>query len=49
MKDKIKVLHILHELHPSGAEMMICNAYPYWAETCESSVMATRKNQGTFR
>ena len=48
MKDKIKVLHILHELHPSGAEMMICNAYPCWKETCESSVMATGKIRGPF-
>ena len=48
MSDKIKVLHILHELHPSGAEMMICNAWPYWKDTCESSVMATGKEKGPF-
>lgn len=48
MSDKISVLHILHELHPSGAEMMIRNAYPYWNKTCESTVMATGRNIGPF-
>ena len=48
MAEKIRVLHILHELHPSGAEMMICNAYPYWKETCDSTIMATGKNIGPF-
>lgn len=47
-EDKIKVLHILHELHPSGAEMMINNAYPYWKEECTSTVMATGKIKGPF-
>lgn len=48
MSEKISVLHILHELHPSGAEMMIRNAYPYWNEVCESTVMATGKIIGPF-
>lgn len=47
-KEKIKVLHILHELHPSGAEMMICNAYPYWEDECTCTVMATGKRKGPF-
>lgn len=48
MAEKISVLHILHELHPSGAEMMIRNAYPYWKDTCDSTVMATGKIIGPF-
>lgn len=48
MGDKMRVLHILHELHPSGAEMMINNAYPYWKDTCVSTVMATGKQVGPF-
>lgn len=48
MAEKISVLHILHELHPSGAEMMIHNAYPYWKDTCDSTVMATGKIIGPF-
>lgn len=48
MAEKISVLHILHELHPSGAEMMLKNAYPYWKDTCEGTVMATGKMTGPF-
>lgn len=48
MAEKIKVLHILHELHPSGAEMMICNAYPYWKDGCICTVMATGRIKGPF-
>ena len=46
--NKAKVLHILHELHPSGAEMMICNAYPYWKDECTCTIMATGKIKGPF-
>ena len=48
MENKIKVLHILHELHPSGAEMMLSNAYPYWEDECICTVMATGKVIGPF-
>lgn len=48
MAEKISVLHILHELHPSGAEMMIRNAYPHWKDTCDGTVMATGKIIGPF-
>ena len=48
MKKKIRVLHILHELHPSGAEMMIKNAYPYWQVECDGTIMATGKIVGPF-
>lgn len=48
MEQRIKVLHILHELHPSGAEMMIYNAYPYWKDTCECTILATGKQKGPF-
>lgn len=48
MEQKLKVLHILHELHPSGAEMMLYNAYPYWCEDCEGTIMATGKQVGPF-
>lgn len=44
----MSVLHILHELHPSGAEMMIYNAYPYWKDVCNCSIMATGKIKGPF-
>lgn len=48
MSEKMSVLHILHELHPSGAEMMIYNAYPYWKDVCNCSIMATGKSKGPF-
>ena len=48
MSEKMSVLHILHELHPSGAEMMIYNAYPYWKDVCNCSIMATGKIKGSF-
>lgn len=47
-KQKITVLHILHELHPSGAEMMIYNAKPHWESDCACTVMATGKQRGPF-
>lgn len=48
MDRKLKVLHILHELHPSGAEMMLYNAKPYWQNECECTIMATGKEKGPF-
>lgn len=45
---KIRVLHILHELHPSGAEMMLYNAYPYWEKDCECTILATGTDIGPF-
>ena len=48
MSEKMSVLHILHELHPSGAEMMIYNAYPYWKDVCNCSIMAPGKIKGPF-
>lgn len=48
MSEKMSVLHILHELHPSGAEMMLYNAYPYWKDICNCSIMATGKIKGPF-
>lgn len=47
-KQKIKILHVLHELHPSGAEMMLYNAKPYWEKECACTVMATGKQEGPF-
>lgn len=47
-KKKLKVLHILHELQPSGAEMMLRNAFPYWRDKCSATVMATGKQIGPF-
>lgn len=44
----MKVLHILHELYPSGAEMMIKNAYPYWADSVQGTIMATGNQIGPF-
>ena len=45
----MKVLHVLNELKPSGAETMLRSAAPYWAEhdvTCE--ILATGKTEGEF-
>lgn len=47
-KQKITVLHILHELHPSGAEMMLYNAKPHWESDCACTVMATGRQRGPF-
>jgi glycosyltransferase involved in cell wall biosynthesis len=44
----MKVLHILHELYPSGAEMMIKTAYPYWSGETTGTVMATGNSIGPF-
>jgi glycosyltransferase involved in cell wall biosynthesis len=46
--DKITVLHIMHEIYPSGAEMMLYNAYPFWKDTCKGTLMATGKEVGPF-
>ena len=44
----MRVLHILHELYPSGAEMMIKNAYPYWKDETDGTIMATGNEEGPF-
>lgn len=45
----IKVLHILHELKYSGAEIMYVDAAPVFQEKgCELSVVATANNLGEF-
>jgi glycosyltransferase involved in cell wall biosynthesis len=45
---KIKVLHILYEIMPSGAEMMLFSAYPYWEQECEMHILATGPTEGTY-
>jgi glycosyltransferase involved in cell wall biosynthesis len=45
---KIKVLHILYEIMPSGAEMMLFSAYPYWEQECEMYILATGPTEGTY-
>lgn len=45
---KIKVLHILYEIMPSGAEMMLFSAYPYWSKECEMYILATGPSEGTY-
>jgi glycosyltransferase involved in cell wall biosynthesis len=45
----MKVLHVLNELKPSGAETMLRSAAPYWREhgvTCE--ILATGAAEGEF-
>lgn len=45
----MKVLHVLNELKPSGAETMLRSAAPYWKEhgfTCE--LLATGSSEGEF-
>lgn len=45
----MKVLHILNELRPSGAETMLRLAAPYWREIgFECEVLATGKNIGNY-
>ena len=44
----MKVLHVLNELYPSGAEMMIKNAYPYWNNEMDGTIMATGMEIGPF-
>lgn len=44
----MKVLHVLNELYPSGAEMMIKNAYPYWNNEMDGTIMATGNGIGPF-
>lgn len=45
---KIKVLHILYELMPSGAEMMLRSAYSYWQDDCEMTILSTGPNIGVY-
>lgn len=45
----MKVLHVLNELKPSGAETMLRSAAPYWREhgvSCE--ILATGESEGEF-
>lgn len=45
----MKVLHVLNELKPSGAETMLRSAAPFWQEhgvACE--ILATGKTEGEF-
>ena len=45
----MKVLHILHELKFSGAEIMYVDAAPFFQNKgCELTVMATSKNKGEY-
>ena len=46
--DKIKILHVLYELMPSGAEMMLYAAYPYWKDSCEMTILSTGPQEGVF-
>lgn len=49
MPKKIKVLHILYELRPSGAEVMIKIASPYWKEDgVELHVLSTANVVGDY-
>lgn len=48
MKNK-RVLHILNELKPSGAETMLLHAAPYWADLgVECDILATGENIGSY-
>ena len=42
-----KVIHILHELLPSGAENMLASSAPLW-EGYEKYVLATAENEGAY-
>ena len=49
MNTKLRVLHVLGELRPSGAEMMFCNAAQYFIKNnVESEIVATGKQLGSF-
>lgn len=48
MKKK-RILHILNELKPSGAETMLYHAAPYWADLgIECDILATGENIGSY-
>lgn len=45
----MRVLHILNELKPSGAEVMLYAAAPYWrARGIEGEILATGNRRGVF-
>jgi glycosyltransferase involved in cell wall biosynthesis len=45
----MKILHVLHELKYSGAEIMYCDAAPLFQENgCELTVMATANEVGVY-
>lgn len=46
--EKIKVLHILYELYPSGAEVMLNSAFHMWDISCEMTILATGKEKGPY-
>jgi len=46
---KVRVLHVLNELRPSGAEVMLVQASPVWrAEGIESEILACGVTPGPF-
>lgn len=49
MKRKLKILHVLYELKPSGAEMMLKSAGKYWENyNIRSDILATGPEKGPF-
>lgn len=46
---ELRVLHVLHELRPSGAEMMLRDALPRWRDAgIVGDVLATADRRGAF-
>jgi len=46
---ELKVLNILNELRPSGAEVMICNARDYWRKlNVKHDILATAPTPGVY-
>jgi len=44
----MKVLHVLNELKPSGAETMLLSAYAGWAPHSEQHILSTGESEGEF-
>lgn len=44
----MKVLHILNELKPSGAETMLLSAAPFWNQASEQHILSTGVIEGDF-
>lgn len=44
----MKVLHVLNELLPSGAEVMLHSAYPYWDKKYEMHILSTTPSIGVY-
>ncbi len=44
----MKVLHILNELKPSGAETMLLSAAPFWIRESEQHILTTGETEGEF-